>query len=103
MLAVLRGDWASHPEPRAVRCFAMLHRLADRRGLGIQPPGTSYVSEGELALLSWIANSQRISMPVQPPHDRRLAIVTCHCAYWLNQMRLRLSPLTLYSGPALRG
>lgn len=102
VLAVLRGDWSTPLDPRAARCFAILHQLAERRGLGIQPPGSSYVSEGELTLLSWIANGQRISSTVQPPDDRRLAIVTCHCAHWLNQMRLRLSPLTLYSGPAVR-
>ncbi|BBD03104.1 MULTISPECIES: hypothetical protein [Sphingobium] len=99
VLAFIRGEWSSHPDPRAVRCFAILHRLAERRGLGIQPPGTSYVSEGELALLSWIASSQRTSATRQPANDWRLAVVTARCGQWLNRMRLRLSPLTLHSGP----
>ncbi|WP_179041503.1 hypothetical protein [Sphingobium lactosutens] len=97
VLDFIRNRELTLEDPHAVRCFTLLRQLAERRGMMLHPPGTPYISESELTLLSWIANGQRVSEPPLPDDDCRLAIVMSHIAMLLNQMRLRLSPLTLHS------
>jgi hypothetical protein len=99
-LAILRDSQPVLSDPDAARCFRLLRRLATRRGMTVHLPETPYVSESELAILSWIANGQRSGEPLLPVDDRKLAIVTSRCATLLNHMQLRLSPLTLHSGRA---
>jgi len=83
--------------------FAELRRVASRHGLAVQPPGALILSDGELTLLAWLAQEQRITrqgrtIPADPP----LIAAVARCAGMLDAMGLHLSPHTLY-GARLRG
>jgi len=75
--------------------FVRLRRLADNRGLTIQPLEAPYVSKGELLLIGWIAQAQRTAskLPVIARDHDFLAVVRTSAAA-LTAIDLRL-PLRL--------
>jgi hypothetical protein len=82
--------------------FAELRRIAGKHEVGVQQPGSPYVSAGELRLLGWMAEVQRIArhsgtMPVEPLFVAAIA----RCAGLLDGIGLHLAPITLY-GARLR-
>lgn len=93
---------APEPSPAQLRRFTDLRRAATRYGLVVHSPETPYVCEGELRLLSWLAEAQRIAGARSAPNDPRLVATIAACAGLLDGLGLRLSPLTLY-GARLRG
>jgi hypothetical protein len=118
VLALLRGEDMGMPpigakRPRRTRAapvatpahhrrFKELRKLAALRGFAVLAPDTPYVGAGELRLLSWLAQAQRVAGPETFPGDPLLAAAIAHCAGLLNGRGVRLSPLTLY-GTRLRG
>ncbi len=56
---------ASEPSRQAAKSralfFAELRRAAARHGIAVQPPGSRLVGEGEMLLLAWLAQEQRVS------------------------------------------
>lgn len=96
-----RSKAASAPAPSHSRYFSDLRHHAARRGLRVRPPETPYISEAELALLSWLAEAQRVAGPSSAPDDAPLVAALARCAGLLDGMGLHLSPLTLY-GARLR-
>ncbi len=117
VLAMLRGEdmqrqhvreGGSSPEPtrQAAKSqglyFAELRRVAARHGLAVQYPGTRFVSEGELTMLGWLAQEQRVTSQGRTiPADPALIAAVARCAGMLDAMGLHLSPNTLY-GARLR-
>lgn len=97
-----QGETGTLPKAEHLRCFAHLRDLARAQGLSIQPADCRFVHEGELRLLSWLAQAQRVAgfsdLSAEP--DLRAAIL--RCAGLLDGMGLRLAPFTLY-GTRLRG
>lgn len=57
----------------------------------------SYVGKGELRLLAWLAEAQRVASPGTMPDAPELAAFIA-CTALLDGMSVRLSPLTLYGG-----
>ncbi len=93
-----RSRMASGPSPQQAQHFSELRRLAARSGYTILPPSTRYVGDDELRLLSWLAGAQRIAGTDPLPEDDPALAAALHlCAGLLDDMGLRLSPLTLYS------
>lgn len=83
--------------------FAELRRVAARHGLAVQPPGARILSDGELTLLAWLAQEQRVTSQGRAiPADPLLIAAVARCAGMLDAMGLHLSPHTLY-GARLRG
>jgi hypothetical protein len=110
-LALLRGEdhafrdsddkLAWEPTRQAAKSqalfFAELRRVAARHGLAVYPPGSRLVGEGELTLLAWIAQEQRItgqgrSIPAEP----LLIAAIARCASLLDALGVHLGPHTLY-------
>jgi hypothetical protein len=115
VIAMLRGE----EPPRQVRegalaltrqgaksqglFFAELRRVAGRRGLAVQPPGARILSDGELTLLAWLAQEQRVTRQGRTiPADPLLIAAVARCAGMLDAMGLHLSPHTLH-GARRRG
>lgn len=116
-LAMLRGDEqhfqphedtpASEPSRQAAKSqalfFAELRRVAARHGIAVQPPGSRLVGEGEMLLLTWLAQEQRITSQGRAiPADPLLIAAVARCAGLLDAMGIHLGPNTLY-GARLRG
>lgn len=97
ILAILRGEKGAMPQPPGTTCFLRLRILARRQGIALLPPGTPYLGEGELTLLSWIAAAQRTVPAGFRPANACLAAVAARCAGRLGDLGLRLYPFTLYS------
>ena len=116
-LAMLRGDEqhfhadedarASEPSRQAAKSqalfFAELRRVAARHGITVLPPGSRLVGEGEMLLLTWLAQEQRITSHGRAiPADPLLIAAVARCAGLLDALGIHLGPNTLY-GARLRG
>ncbi|MDV3480100.1 hypothetical protein [Sphingobium yanoikuyae] len=83
--------------------FAELRRVAALHGLVVQPPGSRLVGQGELTLLAWIAQEQRVTSQGRAiPADPLLIAAIARCAGLLDALGVHLGPHTLY-GARLRG
>jgi hypothetical protein len=96
-LAFLRGEVPASRMDGTRCCFARLRRLAPRYGHAVLPPGTLYVSDGELALLGWIAQAQRLAGMMSSPDSRYLAALLVTCAEQLTGLGLHLPPRTFHA------
>lgn len=96
-----RARAASAPTPAHQRHFIELRKLAVLRGVVVLAPHTPYIGAGELRLLSWLAQAQRVAGPTTIPDDPLFFTAITRCAGLLDGLELRLSPLTLY-GARLR-
>lgn len=77
--------------------FAQLKAAMILQGLHISAIGTPYLSPDELALLTWIADAQRVASTRRMPEDQAMVASIRRCARTLLDMRLRLSALSLYN------
>lgn len=96
-----RSNEVPVPSAAQLRRFADLRHAAKEAGLIILAPETVYIGIGELHLLSWLAEAQRVIGLHSAPASPQLITALNACAGLLDGLGIRLSPLTLY-GPRLR-
>lgn len=97
VLAMVRGEYGETMRVDHAESFAQLKAVMSSQGLNISAIGTPYLSPDELALLTWIADAQRVASTRRMPEDQAMVASIRRCARTLLDMRLRLSALSLYN------
>ncbi len=82
---------ASEPSRQAAKSqalfFAELRRAAARHGIAVQPPGSRLAGNGEMLLLTWLAQEQRITSHGRAiPADPLLIAAVARCAGLLDAL-----------------
>ncbi len=93
VIAYLRGDAACGPMSGTTDAGAALSRLAElarQRDVVLFAPGSPFVSDGEVGLISRLATAQRSDIPMAAGIDTREYDSLLHCALLLRDAGLWL-------------
>ncbi|WP_434405231.1 hypothetical protein [Sphingobium sp. DN12] len=76
--------------------FRRLRDLAEHAGMRLNEPGTVWLADHELLLLSWLAQAQRVLGYKRQFHtDATLTLAAVNCAGTLNALGIQFPPITL--------